>query len=398
MKFSDIADRVKPSETIQMSKRSRELQAEGKDVINLSLGEPDFDTPEVIKDAAKKALDEGKTKYTPVAGIPELRQAIVDKLQRENKLSYTTDQIVVSCGAKHSIANVLMALIDPGDRILIPSPYWVTYEGISEMLGAEVDYVPTTIDTRFKLTPELLEKSIKSDTRVMIFSSPCNPSGEVYSQDELDALALVLQQYPELVVISDEIYEYINFDGVHASIARSPDMQQRTVIINGASKGFAMTGWRLGYMAAPLPIAQKCELIQSQVTSGICSISQWAMVTALGMDRSEVYQMRDQFQKRRDYIIQQLQQIEGIRVLLPEGAFYAYPDVSYYFGKSTPSGGHIHNANDLAMYLLEECLVATVSGTPFGTPECIRISYASDMASIEEACKRIQQGLQILLN
>ncbi len=396
MNFSQIAQRVKPSETITMSKRARELKAAGHDVINLSLGEPDFDTPEQIKNAAKEALDQGKTKYTPVSGIPELRQAIVDKLQRDNNLEYNTQQIVVSCGAKHSIANLMMALLDAGDEILIPTPYWVTYNGISGMLGAKEIYIPTTIDTRFKLTPELLQSYLTESSKVLIFSSPCNPSGEVYTQEELDAIAAVLLEYPHLVVISDEIYEYINFVGGHASIAHSQGMKERTVVVNGASKGYAMTGWRLGYMAAPEEIAKKCELIQSQFTSGICSISQWAMVEALNMDPTPIYEMRDQFRIRRDFIVEKLQEIEGVEVLVPEGAFYAFPDISHFFGMSTEAGRSISNANDMSMYLLEEHYVATVSGVPFGTPECLRISYASDLESIAEACRRIRTALDNL--
>ncbi len=392
MMFSDIGDRVKASETIQMAQRARALSAEGIDVISLSLGEPDFDTPDVIKEAAKKALDEGKTKYTPVAGIPELRKAIASKLEHENGLSYEMSQIVVSCGAKHSIANVMMALLNPGDEVLIPTPFWVTYEGIANMLGARQKYIKTDIESRFKLTPELLEESLSEDVKLMIFSSPCNPSGEVYTQDELDALAEVLQAYPDVIVISDEIYEYINFVDVHSSIAKSKGMKERTVVVNGASKGYAMTGWRLGYIAAPQEIATKCELIQGQITSGICSISQWAMVTALSMDKEPIYKMREEFRARRDYIVDQFEKLEGVRVLLPEGAFYIFPDMRYYFGKSF-EGQLIKDADDLSMYLLENAHVATVSGKPFGTAECIRISYAADMQSIETACQRIKEAL-----
>ncbi len=395
MIFSDMAERVKASETIQMSQRARALTAQGVEVINLSLGEPDFDTPEEIKNAAKKALDEGRTKYTPVGGIPELREAIVQKLKKENGVSYETSQIVVSCGAKHSIANVMMALLNVGDEVLIPAPFWVTYEGITNMLGAKQKYIPTSIDSRFKLTPELLDSALSDKVKLMIFSSPCNPSGEVYTQSELDALAEVLAKYPDVMVISDEIYEYIIFEGKAASIAKSPGMQDRTIIINGASKGYAMTGWRLGYIAAPQPIATKCELIQGQMTSGINSITQWAMVTALSMDKSPIYEMREQFKERRNYIVDQFSNIKGVKVLLPEGAFYIFPDMSYYFGKSHQDG-KIENADDLAMYLLETGHVATVSGKPFGSPECIRISYAADMDSIQTACTQIKQALEKL--
>ncbi len=395
MRFSEVANRVQASETIQMAQKARALREQGIDVISLSLGEPDFDTPEAIKTAAKEALDQGKTKYTPVPGIPELREAICQKLKTENKLDYKPSQIVVSCGAKHSLANLYTALLDAGDEILIPAPYWVTYQGIAQMLGAEAKYIPTTIDSRFKLTPHLLQQSLSDKTRVLIFSSPCNPSGEVYTQKELDALAAVLAKYPEVIVISDEIYEYINFVGEHASIALSPDMQERTVIVNGASKGFAMTGWRLGYIAAPQAIATKCELLQGQVTSGINSIAQWAMITALQMDKSSIIEMREEFRKRRDFITSEFESIEGIKVLLPEGAFYLFPDMSYYFGKSH-EGHTITDADSLAMYLLEVAHVATVSGKPFGSPECIRISYAADMESIQTACSRIKTALKNL--
>ncbi len=392
MNFSDKANRVKESETIKMSSTARRMLAEGKDVINLSLGEPDFDTPAAIKEAAINALNEGKTKYPPVSGIPQLKNAICDKLKNINNLDYQPQNIVVSAGAKHSIANIMTAMINPGDEVIIPTPYWVSYYGIVNMLGGMPVFVEGKYENKFKIAPEQLESAITDKTKVMVFSSPCNPTGEVLSQEELDGLAAVLAKYPDILVISDEIYEYINFTDVHASIALSPGMKERTAIVNGVSKSYAMTGWRLGYMAAPAELAKKCELLQGQATSGVNTMTQWAAVEALTMDQSPVDQMRAEFRKRRNYIISELQEMEGIKVHNPEGAFYAFPVVSYYFGKKA-GNFEINNANDFAQYLLEEGYIATVSGSPFGAPDCIRISYAASMESIQEAMMRFRQAI-----
>ncbi len=389
MNFSDKANRVKESETIKMSATARKMLSEGKEIINLSLGEPDFDTPESIKNAAINALHEGKTKYPPVSGVAELKKAICVKLNKVNRLSYEPSNIVVSNGAKHSIANIMLAMINPGDEVIIPTPYWVSYDGIVQLLGAVPIFVEGSYQNKFKITPDQLESAITEKTKLMIFSSPCNPTGEVFAQQELDGLAKVLADHPEILVVSDEIYEYINFTDVHASIAHSPGMKERCAIVNGVSKSYAMTGWRLGYMAAPAAMAKKCELIQGQFTSGVNTMTQWAALAALTMDQTPVIQMRDEFRKRKNFLISELQEMEGIKVHDPEGAFYAFPVVSHYFGKKA-GDMEINNADDFSQYLLEEGYVATVSGRPFGAPECIRISYAASMDSLKEAMQRMR--------
>lgn len=385
-------NRLSESATLAMTRKSRELAAKGHDVINLSIGEPDFDTPDFIKEAAKKAIDENYTHYTPVPGYPELREAISTKFKRDNGLEYGIDQIVASTGAKHSIANVVMALIDDGDEVLLPAPFWVTYIEIVKMAKGTPVTVSTKIDNDFKLTPEQLDASLTDKTRLMIFSSPCNPSGSVYSEAELRALATVLEKYPNVIVVADEIYEHITFVGKHFSLASIESMTERVITVNGVSKGFAMTGWRLGYIGAPKWIAAACVKMQGQFTSGTCSIAQKAAQAALEADPSVVGDMREAFLKRRDLILSLLKNIPGVKCNVPEGAFYVFPDVSDYFGKSTGDIA-INNATDLAMYILNEAHVAIVTGDAFGSPEAIRISYACSDETIHEATRRISEAL-----
>lgn len=389
---SRLVRNMNESATIKMAQMARDLAAKGHHVISLSLGEPDFDTPEHIKQAAKEALDAGYTKYPPVPGLPELRQAIVEKFRRDNGLEFDIDQIVVSNGAKQCIANICLALLDEGDEVILFTPYWVSYYEIVRMTGAVPVCVAAGVEQDFKVTPEQVAAAITPRTKMVLFSSPCNPTGSVYTKEELYAIADVLAPHEQIIVVSDEIYEYINFIGAHASIGTHPGIAERTVTVNGFAKGFAMTGWRLGYMGAPRWLAKACAKIQGQFTSGANSFGQKAGAVALTSDMTPTWQMRDAFQKRRDLVIGLLRQIPGLKVNVPQGAFYAFPDVSDYFGKAY-GGQTIRNADDLAEYLLAEAHVATVSGAAFGAPECLRLSYAASEADLTEACRRIADAL-----
>lgn len=381
------------SATLAMAAKTRELKAQGKDIIGLSLGEPDFNTPDYIKEAAIQAINENYNSYSPVDGYVELKEAIITKFKRDNNLSYTLPQIVVSTGAKQALANVASVMINKGDEVILPCPYWVSYADIVELFEGVPVEVKTTIDTDFKMTPEQLEAAITPKTKMIWYSSPCNPSGSLYSTEELRALADVLQKHPDIYVVSDEIYEHINFttDG-HASMAQFEDMFDRTITVNGVSKAFAMTGWRIGYIGAPEVIARACNKMQGQITSGANCIAQRATITALNEPPSKVKYMIDEFKIRRDLVLDLLSEIEGFKTNTPEGAFYMFPNISYYFGK-TLRGKTIHNATDFSLYLLEEALVATVTGDAFGNPDCIRISYAASQAQIIEAIKRIKEAV-----
>lgn len=387
---------MQESATLKMAKMARELKAKGQDVIDLSLGEPDFDTPTHIKEAAKKALDEGYTKYTPVNGLLELREAIVRKLARENDLQYTPNQIVVSNGAKQSVYNLCAALLDPGDEVIIPAPYWVSYYEIIKMTGGVPVIAYSNIENDFKCTAAQIEALITDRTKFILYSSPCNPSGSVFSYNELKAIATMLQSYEHVLVVSDEIYEHINFADRHYTIASIDNMQDRTVIINGMSKAYAMTGWRLGYIAAPTWIADACTKIQGQVTSGATSFGQKAAVTALDADQKPTIDMAKAFHVRRDLIISLLEQIPLLLVNRPQGAFYIFPDVSAYFGKTAKNGSVIKDADDLSLYLLAEALVSTVSGAAFGNDRCIRLSYATSETKLKDSASRIEKALSQL--
>ncbi len=394
-KLSERIERLSESATIAMARRSRELEAEGRDIINLSLGEPDFNTPEPIKEAAKRAIDEDFSHYMPVNGYPELRKAISEKFERDNGLSYSPEQIVVSTGAKQSIANTVLSLVDPGDEVILPAPYWVTYHEIVKMAGGVPRILRTDVENDYKITPAQLREAIGDRTKLFLFSSPCNPSGSVYSWLELQGLAEVLQEKEELFVISDEIYELINFKEEHASLAKVDGMKERTITVNGVSKGFAMTGWRIGYMAAPEWIAKACTKLQGQFTSGASSIAQKAAEAAVSSDPELTASMREAFLSRRDLVLERLSHNGGMRSNNPEGAFYVFPDVSAYFG--TEGGGtRITDASDLSMYLLEEANVATVTGEAFGTPECLRLSYAASEEKLEKGLERISNALSKL--
>jgi aspartate aminotransferase len=395
IKFSRRLRTMEESATLAMSRKSRELKAEGKDIISLSLGEPDFNTPQFIKEAAVEAMNDNFTKYTPVPGYDDLREAIVEKLKRDNGLNYTKDQIVVSTGAKQSIANVVLSLIEQGDEVIIPAPYWVSYLEIVKLAEGTPVIIHADISTDFKITPQQLEASITDKTRMMIFSTPCNPTGSVYSKEELKGLAEVIAKHNQLVVISDEIYEHINFAGNHESLAQFPDIFDQVVTINGVSKAWAMTGWRLGYIAASNEIADACTKIQGQFTSGTSSITQKASIAALKANPSVLKEMKMAFQERRDLVLNALRKIPGVKINVPDGAFYVFPDVSYYFGKKF-NDFHIQTAEDLCMYLLSEALVAVVTGEAFGDPNCIRISYATSNEVLETAMERIRIALEKL--
>ena len=378
------------SATLAMAAKARELKAEGKDIIGLSLGEPDFNTPDFIKEAAKTAIDENYNSYTPVDGYAELKEAIITKFKRDNNLSYTPKQIVVSTGAKQCLANVALVLLNEGDEVILPCPYWVSYADIVKLSDGVPVEVMTSIDNDFKMTPYQLEAAITPKTKMIWFSSPCNPSGSVYSKAELRALADVLVKYPNIYVVSDEIYEHINFIGGHASMAEFDDMYDRTITINGVSKAFAMTGWRIGFLGGPEAIARACNKMQGQITSGANCIAQRAVITALEAAPTKVQYMIDEFEVHRDLILNLLKDIEGFSCNTPEGAFYVFPDVSAFFGK-TLNGTLIKNATDFSLYLLEAALVATVTGDAFGNPNCIRISYAASQDQIKEAISRIKK-------
>jgi aspartate aminotransferase len=386
---------MEESATIGMAKKSRELKAQGKDVISLSLGEPDFFTPKFIKDAAVDALNKNFTMYTPVSGYDDLRESISLKFKRDNGLTYTKDQIVVSTGAKQSIANVVLSIINPGDEVIIPAPYWVSYLEIVKVAEGKSVIVHAGIETDFKITPDQLADAITPKTRMLIFSTPCNPTGSVYSKEELFALAQVIKQHPQLVVISDEIYEHINFKGKHESLAQFPEVYNQVVTVNGVSKAWAMTGWRLGYIGAPKEIASACDKMQGQFTSATCSITQKAAIAAMLADPSVLKDMIHAFHKRRDLVLSKLNEIPGVKTNVPEGAFYVFPDVSAFFGKSY-QGTTINDSHELCMYLLEEGLLALVSGDAFGAPECLRISYAASEETLTEAMRRMKQALEKL--
>lgn len=390
--LSDRIRNMSTSATLAMAAKARELRKEGKDIIGLSLGEPDFNIPDFIKEAAKKAIDENFSSYSPVDGYADLKTAISKKFKRDNALDYAEDQIVVSTGAKQSLANVAMVLLNPGDEVILPAPYWVSYRDIVKLAEGVPVEVPTSIESDFKITPDQLRGAITPKTKMIWYSSPCNPSGSVYSREELEGLAAVLKEHPHVLVVSDEIYEHINFRSAHASMAGVPGMYERTVTVNGVSKAFAMTGWRIGYIGAPAWIAKACTKFQGQITSGANAIGQRATIAALEAPVDRIRYMIDTFHQRRDLILELLGEIEGFRLNVPEGAFYVFPDVSHFFGK-TLKGSKIENASDFAMYLLEEARVATVTGEAFGSPNCIRISYAASEKEIREAIRRIGEAL-----
>ena len=394
-KLSERLNRLAPSATLAMSQKSSEMKAQGIDVINLSVGEPDFNTPDHIKTAAKEAIDENYSKYSPVPGYPDLRKAIVDKLHRENQLDYEVAEILVSNGAKQSVCNTLMALVDEGDEVIIPAPYWVSYPQMVKLAGGNPTIVKTVFAQEFKISPEQLEAAITPKTKVIILCSPSNPTGSVYSQSELEDLAHVILKHEDLYVIADEIYEHINYVGKHESVAQFPGMKERTIIVNGISKAYAMTGWRIGYIAAPEWIVKGCNKLQGQYTSGPCSISQRAAIAAYTQSQACVEEMRQAFQRRRDLIVKLAKDIHGLEVIEPKGAFYLFPKCNYFFGKST-NGYYIKNSTDLSMYLLEKAHVATVGGDAFGEPNCLRMSYATSDENIQEAFRRIKNALEQL--
>ena len=394
--ISERVNRLSESATIAMARKARELKSQGIDIISLSLGEPDFNTPDFIKDAGKKGIDKNFSKYMPVNGYQDLREAISNKFKRDNGVDYSSEQIVVSTGAKQSIANVVLSLINPGDEVIVPAPYWVSYAEIIKMAEGVPVFIETSIKNDFKISPLELQDAITNKTKMMIYSSPCNPSGSVYSKEELRSLADVLVNYPSITVLSDEIYEHINFTGSYFSLAAFPDMYNQVVTINGVSKSFAMTGWRLGYIGAPLHIAQACTKIQGQFTSGTSSISQRAAIAAVSADPSVIHSMRDAFLSRRDFILEELNKIKGININQPQGAFYVFPDVSAFFNKSYENFT-VNNSDQLAMYILETAKVAVVTGNAFGSPNCIRISYASSIEKLKDAMDRIATALNNLV-
>lgn len=394
--LSDRLNRLSPSATLAMSQKSGEMKAQGIDVINLSVGEPDFNTPDHIKDAAKKAVDENYSRYSPVPGYVDLRKAIVDKLQKENNLEYSVNEVLVSNGAKQCVCNAVMALVNNGDEVIVPTPYWVSYPQMVKLAGGTPVYVNAGFDQNFKMTPQQLEAAITPKTKMLILCSPSNPTGSVYSRAELQGLADVIRKHDDLYVLADEIYEHINYVGKHESIAQFEGMKERCIIVNGVSKAYAMTGWRIGYMAALEWIIKGCNKLQGQYTSGPCSVSQKAAEAAYTLDQGCVEDMRLAFERRRNLVVKLAKEIEGLEVNVPEGAFYLFPKCSSFFGKHT-DGYVINNATDLAMYLLEVGHVATVSGDAFGDPECIRFSYATSDDNLREAMKRIKETLAKLV-
>ena len=397
---SVLSDRIlamQESQTIAMAKKARELAAQGVDVISLSFGEPDFQTPQYIKDAAKKALDDGYTFYTPVPGIPELRQAICDKLQRDNHLSYKPENIVVSTGAKQALANAVLSLVNPGDEVIVFAPYWVSYEEMVRLAEGVTVTLMGSLENDFKVTAAELEAAITPRTKLIMYSSPCNPTGSVFSREELGAIAEVVARYPQVHMLADEIYEYINFVGEHVSMAQFEAIKDRVITVNGFSKGYAMTGWRVGYLAANKEIASACEKMQSQITSGTCSIAQRAALAALLGGRSSADEMVAAYRRRRDLVLALCQEIPGFRTPTPSGAFYVFPDVSNCFGKTTPNGQVISNASDLAMFMLHDAHVAAVDGGAFGAPNCIRFSTAAADEKLREAFIRIKNSLAKLV-
>ena len=395
MQLSSFLDRFSEPETLKMAKLGRELRAKGVDVIDLSLGEPDFDTPDHIKEAAIKAIHDNWSHYTPVPGFPDLREAICTKLKRDNNLDYKPENIVASTGAKQSLANVILALVDEGEEVIIPTPFWVTYSELVKIARGKVVQVKSSTEQGFKITPQQLEEAITPKTKLVLFSSPCNPSGSVYSKNELAAFVDVLKKYPAVYIIADEIYEYINFVGAHESIAQFEEIKDRVIIVNGLSKGFAMTGWRLGYIAANTDIAKACEKVQGQFTSGPNSIAQKAAVTALTSDLRPSMEMKKEFTRRKARVLEIVKDIPGIICSEPDGAFYIFPDVSSYYGKKDGESV-ITNANDLCMYLLNTAHVSSVMGDAFGEPKCVRFSFANSMEKIEEGWVRIKAALSKL--
>jgi aspartate aminotransferase len=391
-KLAARLSKISESQTLAMARKSRELQALGKDIISLSIGEPDYNTPDFIKEAAKLAIDQNYTHYTPVAGFQDLRVAIAAKFKRDNQIEYKPEQIVVSTGAKQSIANVILSLIDLNDEVIVPIPYWVSYIELIKLSDGIPVFVHAGVDANFKITPAQLEAAITPKTKMIIFSTPCNPSGSVYNKHELQALAAVLEKYPQIYIVSDEIYEHINFVGRHESIAQFASIYDRVITVNGVSKGFAMTGWRIGYIGAPLWIAQACEKMQGQFTSGTCSIAQRAALAAVLADPEVVKPMRDGFLKRRNMVLEMLKEIPGLKTNVPDGAFYVFPDISSYFGKS--DGDYkVNNSAELCMYLLNTANLALVSGDAFGDDNCVRFSYATSEDKIIEAIKRLKNAL-----
>ena len=390
--LSDRINSLPVSQTLAMAAKARELRAEGKDIIGLSLGEPDFNTPDFIKDAAIEAINQNYNSYTPVDGYGELKEAICEKFKRDNNLSYKPNQIVVSTGAKQSIANVAQVLLNPGDEIILPTPYWVSYSAIATLCEAKYVEIPSSIETDFKITPEQLEAAITPKTKMIFFNSPNNPSGTIYSEAEYRALAKVLEKHPQIYILSDEIYEHINYDFKPFSFAAIESMYDRTITVNGLAKAFAMTGWRIGYIGAPEWIAKACTKMQGQITSGTNCIAQRAAITAVLAPISKIQYMVDEFKTRRDIVIDLLREIDGFKVNVPEGAFYVFPDISEFFGK-TIKGTKIENASDFSLFILENANVATVTGDAFGSPNCIRISYAASEKDIREAIKRIKKAL-----
>ncbi len=395
MKLSSLLDRFNEPETLRMAKLGRELKAKGFDITDLSLGEPDFDTPEYIKEAAKKAIDENWSHYTPVSGFMDLREAVCQKFKRDNDLDFKPENIVVSTGAKQSLANAILSLVEEGDEVIIPTPFWVTYAALVQLAQGKVKLMKTSLESGYKINAEELEAAINSKTKLFIFSSPCNPSGAVYSKEELKSLAEVFQKHPQVVIISDEIYEYINYTSKHESIAKFEELKDRTIVINGLSKGFAMTGWRLGYMAAPVEIAKACDKLQGQFTSGTNAVTQRAAITALTAPLTATGEMVKEFRIRRKRVLELMKEIKGFRFAEPDGAFYAFPCVEYYFGKKD-GDEVIRNADDLSMYLLNKGHVSTVTGSAFGDDQCIRISFANSLPNIEKGLSRIKNALDNL--
>jgi aspartate aminotransferase len=392
MKLSSLLDRFSEPETLKMAKLGRELRSQGVDVIDLSLGEPDFDTPTHIKESAKKAVDDNYSHYTPVAGYQDLREAVCTKLKRDNNLEYKPENIVVSTGAKQSLANIILATVDKGDEVIIPAPFWVTYSELVKIAGGVPVILTTTMENKYKITGSELEKAITPKSKVFLFSSPCNPSGSVYAKDELKALAEVFEKHPDIYIISDEIYEYINFIGKHESIAQFESIKDQVIIVNGLSKGYAMTGYRLGYIAANTAVAKACEKLQGQFTSGTNAVTQRAAIDALIGDQQPTKAMTEEFERRKKRVMQLISEVPGWSVAEPDGAFYVFPKVDAYFGK-TDGQQVIENADDFCMYLLNTAHVSTVTGRAFGSPECIRLSFANSMEKIETAYQRIKDAL-----
>ena len=390
--ISKRAQNLKESVTIKMAALATELKEQGEDIISLTLGEPDFNTPDFIKDAAKVAIDENFSHYPPVPGYKDLRQAISLKLKKENGIDYPFNQIVVSTGAKHSLMNVVLALVNPGDEVVLPAPYWVSYIEMVRFAEGKPVELSTTIETEFKITPEQLELALNEKTKAFIFSNPCNPSGAAYTKEELEGLAKVFEEHPQVYIVSDEIYEYINFAGKNPSFAAFDSVKERVITVNGLSKGFAMTGWRIGYIAAPADVAKACTKIQGQFTSGANAIAQRAAIAALNGGAAKIDYMKQEFLKRRDLMVSLLKEIEGLKVATPMGAFYLFPDVSNFYGKSY-NGKRINSSDDMCTYFIEEALVATTPGSAFGNPDNIRLSYATSEDQLREAAKRMKEAL-----